>query len=270
MRAAPRVWFAVKAIEQPDAAGEAANTSESAAAQPFASRVSGVSLGEPRGVAYTPYTPILDTREAPVRGAVLNHSAARLVAYAYMPVRAGEAIWRAPAVFQPDRRSRNDMPPLDRKEIVPWFTSEPTTPVKALAESPAGAVASTVKLSVSALVTVPVTAAADVEPGMPVQATLTPPEVADTAGVLNRGADTELATYESSVGSKVMLTCHDVSWFVPVKKSMGSVMVSPAYREHRGRRAYPPMTPNDARVGALAAAMSVKVAAGADATVMLA
>ena len=111
---------------------------------------------------------------------------------------------------------------------MPWFTMLPTDPVIALAVSPVGAPATTTKVKVSAAVTVPVTDAADVEPLMPVAATLTAPADAASVGELYSGADAEPATYASTVGLYDTDTCHDVSWFAPVKRSIGTTIVSPA------------------------------------------
>ena len=57
-----------------------------------------------------------------------------------------------------------------------------------------GALASTTKVRESAEATVPVTDAGVVEPLMPVAATLTLPDDADSVGELKSGADDELLT----------------------------------------------------------------------------
>ena len=119
---------------------------------------------------------------------------------------------------------------MDRNVMVPWFTIEPTVPVITLAVSPTGAFARTVNVSESAAETVPVTDAALVEPEMPVTATLTSPDDADTAGALNKGADTDPGVYDRTDALYETDTCHDVSWFVPVRKSNGTTIVSPAKR----------------------------------------
>ena len=103
----------------------------------------------------------------------------------------------------------------------------PTMPVMALALRPVGALASTRNVNVTAAAIVPVTDAACVEPLMPVAATLTSPADTDSEGVLYSGADAE-GTYAKMAGLKAIDTCHDVSTLVPVKKSSGTVIVSPA------------------------------------------
>ena len=160
-------------------------------------------------------------------GAVLTHSFVRDVGKAYRPTAATGETVSSPADDHPDRSSANETTPLERNVMVPWFTNDPTNPENAPALSPVGALASTVNVRESAEATVPVTDAADVEPLMPVAATLTSPDDADSVGELKSGAEEEPPTYESTEALYEIDTCQDVSWFVPVKKSTGTTIVSP-------------------------------------------
>ena len=135
---------------------------------------------------------------------------------------------RPAAVAHPERSSANDRGALETNVMVPWFTNDPTAPPKALALSPEGAFASTTNVRESADMTLPVTDAAAVVPLMPVAAMLTSPDDADSVGALKSGAEAEEATYRRREESKESDTCHDVSWFDPVKKSTSTLTVSSA------------------------------------------
>ena len=88
-----------------------------------------------------------------------------------------------------------------------------------------GAVERTINVSVTAADRVPVTDAADVEPLMPVTAMLTVSPDDDSVGALKSGAEDEM--YCRRVESNDSDTCHEVSWFDAVKKSIGTLIVSP-------------------------------------------
>ena len=188
---APREFDGLKKNMQPEAVEETLRTLGSEAVQPAAT---GASAGDERGVPNTLSTDTPPLSVLPVMGALLNHSEACCEGYAYMPTSAGATINSWPAVFQPDRESNIWRAPLLKNVMVPWFTREPTVPLNARDDSPAGALARTVNVSVSADVTVPVTKAAAVVPLIPVAATLTKPVDTPSAGELNSGADAEPGT----------------------------------------------------------------------------
>ena len=133
-----------------------------------------------------------------------------------------------PADDHPERSSAKDNAAWERNVSVPWFTREPTAPEKATDDSPLGALERTTNESVTAADTVPVTDEGGVDPLMPVTAMLTLPAEDDSVGALKRGADAEEATYRRREESKESDTCHDVSWFDPVKKSTSTLTVSSA------------------------------------------
>ena len=161
-------------------------------------------------------------------GAVLTHSLVREVGKAYRPTTETGATVSCPADAHPERSSAKDRATLERNVMVPWFTTDPTLPVNAPAHSPVGALVRTVNVNERAVGMVPVTDIVDVEPLMPVAATLTSPTDADTVGELKSGAFAEFGAYDSSDALNESDTVHDVSWFDPVKKSIGTTIVSPA------------------------------------------
>jgi len=97
--------------------------------------------------------------------------------------------------------------------------------VNAEDDNPLGAVERMMNVSVTAADTVPVTDAADVKPLMPVTAILTVSPDDDSVGALKSGAEDE--TYCRRSESNDSDTCHEVSWFDAVKKSIGTLIVSP-------------------------------------------
>ena len=228
--AAPRVWLEARVTVHPWAAVVAVVTSGSVDVHAPAGSVREASTGEARGVPYTPITVRLALTELPVRGAVFTSSDANALMNAYTPTRAGVITISWPDVRHPTRESAKLSTPLERNVIVPWFTRDATVPDITDEARPAGADDTTVKVRVSMADTRPVTAELAVVPLMPVAAALTVPAVAEfTDGVLNRGADAEPATYDSTAVSYVTEILHDVSTLVPLKASMDTEIVSPAY-----------------------------------------